>query len=247
MYHSTAHFYEFFGDKGAEEAKNRIRFLEPFLKNINSVLEIGSGTGSTAFALAEQDKLVTCIEPSEDMQSVFLTKLSAQSKIEDNLSLLPFSASELDLKKRWPLICSFDVFFLITEQEKRISSFQSVANHLESDGLFIFNALNIKAERKDKMFSQIGERKIGDVVYKHFSEAKQMSAKERKVTWVFETWFGEAIIDKKVEEFILRLDILEGIVSDLEKTGLKIVNTYSDLSCNPFTPNSHEMIVVAKH
>jgi SAM-dependent methyltransferase len=105
--------------------------LMSYLPNLNSILELGTGTGTHANLLQKKGLQLTGIELSEEMA------MQAKDKgIECHVS----DCSEFRLNKKFDAAISlFHVISYITENDKLIKTFKNVYDHLESGGIFLFD------------------------------------------------------------------------------------------------------------
>lgn len=102
------------------------------------ILDLGCGTGSHACLLARKGHHVTGIDQSETMLS------QAVEKAEKENLRIRFEQADVgrfNLQKKFDGILSmFDVMGYLNSNRKLTAAFQRVADHLEKDGRFIFDA-----------------------------------------------------------------------------------------------------------
>ncbi|MTI49533.1 MAG: class I SAM-dependent methyltransferase [Firmicutes bacterium] len=116
--------------KYIKEILNKYRY-EP-----KTVLEMACGTGSLTKFLCEDDYDITCFDLSEEMLSVAYDKLRKYK----NCEILNQDMTNFDLNKKYDLIlCLCDSLNYITDREDLINTFNNVYNHLNEDGMFIFD------------------------------------------------------------------------------------------------------------
>lgn len=107
---------------------NKLRYFNPEVKQ---VLELGMGTGIHANILKKKGLELTGVEISEKMAS-----LARQKGLVCYLN----DCSDFNLDKKFDAAISlFHVISYITENEKLIKTFNNVYNHLNPDGIFIFD------------------------------------------------------------------------------------------------------------
>ncbi|NUL81362.1 MAG: class I SAM-dependent methyltransferase [Armatimonadetes bacterium] len=126
------------------------------------VLELGCGTGNLTeyFCLNEYD--VTGVDISSEMIEIAKNKARAGGLAIDYYAQ---DAAELCLDAKFDLVFSvFDSLNNITEPDRMAQCFARVAQHLSSNGLFIFD-LNTELAFARKMFDQRYRRKEAKVRY----------------------------------------------------------------------------------
>lgn len=100
------------------------------------VLELGIGTGRVALPLAHRGVHVTGIDASEAM----IEKLRAK-RGGGGIEVVQGNFVEIDLEGRFDLVyIVFNTFFGLQTQEEQVACFQSVAEHLTEEGVFLIEA-----------------------------------------------------------------------------------------------------------
>ena len=116
-------------------------YIEEIFKKNNKkperILEMACGTGSLTKYFCESDYKVTCFDLSEEMLTVAYDKLSAYR----NVKLLKQDMTELTLgdNKFEAIIAACDSINYITEDEDLLKVFKNAYDHLEDEGIFIFD------------------------------------------------------------------------------------------------------------
>jgi SAM-dependent methyltransferase len=96
-------------------------------------LELGIGTGRIALPLRRRGVQITGIDASPAMIAGLRAKAGG-----DEIEVLESSFAEFDLQARFDLVyVVFNTFFGLLTQEDQVRCFQSVARHVEKDGLFL--------------------------------------------------------------------------------------------------------------
>ena len=100
------------------------------------VLELGIGTGRLALPLHQRGLQVTGIDASEAMIQKLRDKPGS-----DGIEVVRGSFVDIDIDARFELIfVVFNTFFGLQTQDEQVRCFQSVADHLTPDGLFLIEA-----------------------------------------------------------------------------------------------------------
>ena len=105
--------------------------------NFNNYLDIACGTGNVTLRLAKNFKEAFAVDLSEDMLREAFEKLK---KEKVKCKILCQDMSELTLNRKFDLITSvLDSSNYIIEEDKFINYLRSVKNHLDDNGVFIFD------------------------------------------------------------------------------------------------------------
>lgn len=108
-------------------------------------LELGVGTGRVALPLAASGIDVVGIDSSQPMIDILRDKPGGPE-----LSVTLGTFASFDMGRRFPLIyVVFNTFFSLLTQEGQVSCFESVAKHLEPDGVFVMQAFVPDVSRFD--------------------------------------------------------------------------------------------------
>lgn len=118
---------------------------------VNSILDLGCGSGSHAFHICDQGIHVTGIERSNEMIN------SALKKNIESFEIFQSDISEFRISKKFDAAISlFHVLNYLTDNSSLLSCFKSVNEHLNLSGLFLFDiwytpaVLNLKPETRIK-------------------------------------------------------------------------------------------------
>lgn len=102
----------------------------------NSILEIACGTGNLTKYLVEDNYNVSCFDLSEDMLAIAYKKLRKYK----NVSIRQMNMIDFEFNKKFDSIISIcDSINYIIDIEDLKKVFENVYNHLEDDGIFIFD------------------------------------------------------------------------------------------------------------
>ena len=106
-------------------------------KNTKAILDMGCGTGKHASLLCDKGYSVHGIDLSEDMLKIAETRRIDR---EEQLSFSHSNIQELDFKKKFDVVVSlFHVMSYQNSNEELIKAFEVAKNHLDDDGVFIFD------------------------------------------------------------------------------------------------------------
>lgn len=123
-----------------------IKTYKPFSKTI---LELGAGTGKHAFLLADKGYTVLGVERSEEMVTI------ANQKKNENVSFEIADITKFNLNQTFDVATSlFHVISYLTDNKSLLQTFKNVHQHLNEDGLFIFDVWHSSA-----VYHQIPEKR----------------------------------------------------------------------------------------
>ena len=194
-----ARYCDLFGDPAGtpDEAAG---FVERLAGAPCSVLDIGAGVGSTAFALAAQGLRVTALEPDEEMFSVLLARLALREDLEATLTPVPRAAG-FALGQRFNLCLCLSVLHLVPDRGERLRLLGYAMEHLLPGGrllLFVPVASPLRVERP---IALTAERRFGDVVFRHYSAQTPLPDGAWCTLWKFSAARGDEELDSASQSF----------------------------------------------
>lgn len=103
-------------------------------KRIESILDLGCGTGTHAHLLSQKGYSVVGIDRSQKMIDI------AKKHETDHLNFFVGDVTTINLEKKFDVIVSlFHVVSYITKNEDLETFFNNISKHLENEGLLIFD------------------------------------------------------------------------------------------------------------
>ncbi len=170
-----------------EESKYVIDIIEKLNSKAKSILELGSGSGSHAFFLAENGFEITGIEQSQEM-----INQSLQKNIINFKSILG-DISKTKISQKFDVVVSiFHVISYLNDNNSLINCFQNTYNHLNDEGIFIFDVWYSPAVFHQKPETRIKRLENQEIEILRIAESKIISEKN-----VVEVNFDVSIKDKK--------------------------------------------------
>lgn len=206
------------------------------LNNVN-VLELGCGTGNITSKLIGYN--VYAVDYSEEMLSVAREKLGNRR----NIRLINADIRELELNKKFNfIIAGLDIINYIDDNKGLEKVFESVYEHLDSDGVFVFD-INSEYKIKDYIGNNIFSDEVEDILY---------------------IWQGSFDEDTKINEYLLTFFVkdendkydrfseshfekaysTEEIINMLKNVGFENINTYEDYTNKDITDETMRIVFV---
>ena len=234
-----------FGDKADD-----IHFiLEYAKKQRGGVLELGCGTGRVLIPIAEAGVKITGIDNSLNMLKVARDKIAQKPLcVRRDIELVHARMQNFSLKKKFSLIiCTFNTFMHITKRKDQLQVLKNVHLHLERNGLFIneifipsftFKERTSQQEIVDRK-NQMSFKKVEKLQYHYDTQILDVSYIYEKINNKSE------VKDRYVHSFQLRYTLYPEMKELLSKSGLVIVDVFSNFNKKSFD-GKNRMIIVSK-
>ena len=207
--------------------------------NFNSYLDVACGTGNVTMRLATKFKDIFAVDLSEDMLREAFEKFKA-NRIKGKV--ICQDMTELTLNKKFDLITSvLDSTNYIIEEDGIESYFKSIYDHLNDDGIFIFD---INSYYK---LSEI----LGNNIYTYSEEEVFYTWEnvfEEDLLSMFLTFFvkkGE-LYERFEEEHLERAYTEEQLEKELEKANLEVIAKFDGYTENYVQANTERIVYVVK-
>ena len=138
IYQTLAQLYDQLFD--SDMYKNWEKFTLANIKKVDcNLLDLAGGSGRLAILLANDGLNVTVADFSDEMLS-----LASQHSIENNVSMQLIETDMRDLsglEKYDVITCYADSLCYLDDENDLLQVFSEVANHLEKDGVFLFDVI----------------------------------------------------------------------------------------------------------
>lgn len=205
----------------------------------NNYLDIACGTGNVTVRLAKSFKEIYAVDLSEDMLREAYEKFK-KGKIKGKI--ICQNMAKLNLNKKFDLITSvLDSTNYIIEKEDLISYLEGVKEHLNDNGLFIFD---INSYYK---LSEI----LGNNIYTY---------NEEEVFYTWENSFEEDLLTMSLTFFVKKAELYERfeeehlerayteyfIEESLQKCGLKVLSKYNGYTEEKVHDKSERIMYIVK-
>jgi len=204
------------------------------------VLEMACGTGNFTKYMCEDGYEVTCFDASDDMLSVAFNKLAYYN----NLTILNQNMIDFDLNSKFDLILAIcDSVNYVTEYDDLIKVFSNVYNHLEDDGIFVFD-INSKYKLKEIIGSNTFVEDNEDIFYVWENEYDESS----DICAFFITFFikNDKVYSRFDEEHYERAYTVDEIINALKNAQFSKVEVHDDFSFNKVKNESERIVFIVK-
>lgn len=205
----------------------------------NNYLDIACGTGNVTIRLAKSFKEIYAVDLSEDMLREAYEKFKRE-KIKGRI--ICQNMAELSLNKKFDLITSvLDSTNYITEEEDLISYLEGVKEHLNDNGIFIFD-INSYYKLSEILGNNIYTYNEEDVFY------TWENSFEDNLLSMFLTFFvkkGE-LYERFEEEHLERAYSEEFIEETLNKCGLKVLSKHNGYTQEDVNSTSERIMYIIK-
>ena len=217
-----------------------IAFYKDFCKGYKNILELMCGTGRISLPLIESGYPLTCVDYSEELLSVFRSKLSASK----HNKIICQDVCDLNLDEQFDLvIIPFHSFSEIIDFEKRKQAVSAIYHHLQPGDKFLCTLYNpaYRVKSADGNLRPLGKFGMNDsstlfvTYYNNYSETDKI---------ISGVQFYE-IYDSKNNLFEKRcLHIRFSVIDKNEmqsiatESGFSLVNIYGDYNGNPYKEDS---------
>ncbi len=212
------------------------------------ILDVGCGTGTHDFLLAEKGYKLTGVDRAEDMIKVANSRASSA---KDGIEFFLGDAVDFDLSKKFDVVVSlFHVASYLNSNDALDTCFRNIHRHLEDRGLFIFDFWYGPAVLSDMPEVRVKEMEDEEVYISRTSTPVMHVNKN-----VVDVNFDITITDKKTgevetlkETHPMRYLFVPEMEYFLSQTGFKVLDYYKWQSCDeqPGLDNWNACIVAEK-
>lgn len=220
----------------ASEVKYIDSVLKRYGKEVETILEFGSGTGTHSRLLTEIGYKIQGIEKSASM-----VELASKGNVNDNFTITLGDISETSFNREFDAVISlFHVISYVEENEQLLKVFKNAKNHLNKGGLFIFDVWYTPA-----VYHQMPEPRIKNM---ENQEIKVIRFAEPKVKYrnnIVDVNY-KLFIKNKVDSSLLEIEETHRmrhfsepeILLLAEMTGFEVINVEEFLSGNKPSENT---------
>ncbi|MFA5560816.1 MAG: class I SAM-dependent methyltransferase [Acholeplasmataceae bacterium] len=229
MYRQLANYYDIFFPLKKAEAD----FLANFIKKSKKALDLGTGTGNTAFHLESLGLKVTAVDLSEEMVQHARSKYPAVNFLVNDLIYYLKNTEEM-----YDVVTCFGNTLAHLTTNQLDTFFKLTSAHLKKKGILFIQLLNYDFILKNKP-NELPKIKMKNLLLErlyHYIDNKIL----------FET---KVILDNNIVhqgETVLYPHLRETIKAILEKYNFKY-EVFGQFDLSPWSINSTHLTIVAKH
>ncbi|MEM1631957.1 MAG: class I SAM-dependent methyltransferase [Thermofilum sp.] len=235
------------------DIKSEVDFLERVFREysrvpVESVLDVGCGTGIHSIELAKRGYRVLGVDSSEAM----IERAKEKSRGLESISFLVTDARQLNLSEVFDAaIAMYGVVSYFTSEDDLLSFLRSVRGTLREGGCFVFDTWNMLGVLEKRVYYETPSthfRKLGSTL-----AVKEEVWRVDVLSQVATAEISWSVIDLKtgfvdVRNYTLELRLftpreLKHFLSD---AGYEVVAMFEDYACKPLGEGSSELVVVAR-
>ncbi len=202
-------------------------------------LDLGCGTGSMTLCLAERGVDMTGVDISEDMLAV-----ASKKSVGKNILYLNQDMAELELYGTVDFAVSgLDCINYITDKRKLLKTFRLVNNYLNPGGLFIFD-INTPRKLENTLGNNVFVLEEDNV----FLTWQNEFDKRRGLCEFYLSFFlKQGEMYRRFDEQHTQRAYTEAEIRELvEKSGMRLIGVYDELSFNKPKKNGERLFFVAQ-
>jgi len=240
----VAPYYDLFGtpDGLPDQAAG---FLMPLLREGAAVLDVGAGTGTTAFALAQHGAFVTALEPDAEMYAVMLARLASRFDIADRVSPIPQPAG-FPLDGLFDVCASFAVLHLLDDEGQDVLV-RYAAAMLRPGGRAVLEMPVVSPQRAPRPWSLTASRNLGRLRVEHHTQMECGDGGRWITRWKFVSYFDDKIVNEVDKIFRWRPLAHERSQALLDAGSLALVEEFAGYDRAAYVPReSRVRLVVAR-
>lgn len=242
MYDNFAYLYdELMNDFDYEAWFDYIKgIFRKYNRNPKDILEMACGTGSLSYYIGKEGYKLTCFDLSEEMLAIAYEKL----KRLKNVKILRQNMTSFSINKKFDSVISIcDSVNYILDKDDLLKTFKNVYEHLNKDGIFIFD-INSFYKLKEVIGNNTFVEDREDIFYtwqNYFDEEKEIC--EFYLTF-FTSDDGENFI-RFDEKHLEKAYKTEEVVDLLKEAGFKTIEYFDAFTFNSPVKNSERINFVA--
>jgi 2-polyprenyl-3-methyl-5-hydroxy-6-metoxy-1,4-benzoquinol methylase len=215
-------------------------------KKINSILDIGCGTGEHSLNLTNAGYKLTGIDLSEAMINIAREKSKVKKKdIDFHVS----SMQDINFTNHWDaVICMFCAINYLIGANTIKKTLRNIHDHLNKDGLLLFDyrngipSLSSYSPTRVK-WAKLGNKKILRISENSIDKIKQLFYTKYTLIIFGESEPAQICYDEHIMQYFFPLEI-ENYLTD---SGFEIVDTHPFLKRNTIpSENDWNILIVAK-
>lgn len=207
--------------------------------DINNILELACGTGTLTKKLSNQYN-IDALDISEDMLAIAQNKIG----LNKNVKLFRQDMKSLNMGKKYDsVLCICDSLNYILEEKDIKEIFKKVYNHLEEDGIFIFD-LNMEKKFLDMEEIYIDETEDVFYVWENYFD-KDTKTNTYGVNFFISKDDENKKYERVYEEHVEKAYNIDFIKESLEEAGFKSIEFFDDYDLFKYSKETYRIVVIA--
>lgn len=221
------------------------------LKDVNSVLEMGIGTGRILLDYIKCGIQWTGIDNSDEMIKICKEKFEPMQPLNEKIYLIKEDMTKLEIKEEKNSVFNrkFDLVIYpshsimsVGNEEKQIEALCSGFKHLSKEGVLIFDLHNPNNYFVSSEYNLLKSKTIKNEKYKLYSKSKVDIEKKLHSNYQILEMNKEKINLESYEYFLYLEDVLR--ISD--ELDFEIIDFFGNYNMEPYNEYSEEMIFICK-
>ena len=246
-YTSFADLYDLFYDDFADDLSLYTGFAE---RTGGSILEIGSGTGRVALALARAGHTVVGLELSDAMRAVARQKAD-RAQLTDRVDFVSGDMRRFNLDRHFGLIVvPLNTFLHNLTLDDQLATLRCCQKHLRPGGLLVLDCFNpdpayAADDRRLVVQRSVVERDTGQTALLLLSRATEWSQQLQEITYLIDRPDRHGTVQRAVLQVSFRFIFRNEMALLLKQGGFDLKEVYGSYELEPFESGSDKLIVVA--
>lgn len=246
-YDAFAEVYDLFYGDFADDLEMYRGFAE---RAGSPILEIGSGTGRVALALAEADHDVTGLEPSAAMRALAQRKAD-RAQLSDRARFLPGDMRRFQIDRRFGLIIApLNTFLHNLTVDDQLATLRSIKQHLRPGGLLVLDCFNPDpAHAFDDHALTLQRAQIdpasGAAAVLYVARTVDWAAQRQENIYLAERPAGAGGLQRLALAAQFRFIFRHELQLLLKLGGFDLKEVYGSYDLDPFEAGSEQLIAVA--
>ena len=214
------------------------------------VLEIGSGTGRVAIALAEDGHRVTGLELSAEMLSIAQQKVLGR-EIGDRVTLVQGDMRRFKIEDHFGLVIApINTFLHNLTLDDQLAALSGIKAHLRPGGLLVLDCFNpdpafATDDRRLIVQRSVLDRATGQTALLFMTRATDWGNQTQEITYIVDRSDEQGSIRRTVFSISFRFIFRHEMHLLLKHAGFDLKDMYGSYELDPFEAASDKLIVVA--
>lgn len=246
-YTSFAELYDLFYADFADDLGLYAGFAE---RTGGSILEIGSGTGRVALALADEGHTVVGLELSAAMRTVAQQKAD-RAQLADRVEFVLGDMRRFNLDRHFGLIIvPLNTFLHNLTLDDQLATLNRCQKHLQPGGLLVLDCFNpdpahADDDRRLLVQRSVVDRETGQTVLLLLSRATEWSQQLQEITYLIDRPDQHGTVQRATLQASFRFIFRNEMSLLLKLGGFDLKEVYGSYELEPFESGSDKLIVVA--